>query len=141
MSQMASTNTLLQSLAPPSLRGRVMGLYSTLFIGMTPIGSLGAGALAARFGAPLTVASGAIVVLVGLNQAILCHVLAELNPARGDCRICRMGGPQWREQKNQSHQHSEADERNATPDGKEPSRRARQGRAVRGGCGVRPLRR
>lgn len=63
MSQMVSTNTLLQSLAPATLRGRVMGLYSTLFIGMTPIGSLLAGALAAHFGAPVTVAGGAIVVL------------------------------------------------------------------------------
>jgi len=63
MSQMASTNTILQSLAPPGLRGRVMGLYSMLLIGMTPIGSLLAGALAARFGAPVTVAGGALVVL------------------------------------------------------------------------------
>jgi len=63
MSQMASTNTILQSLAPAALRGRVMGLYSTLFIGMTPIGSLCAGTMAARFGAPPTVAVGALVVL------------------------------------------------------------------------------
>src|SRR5207245_324515 len=33
MSQMASTNTVLQSLAPPGLRGRVMGLYSMVFVG------------------------------------------------------------------------------------------------------------
>ena len=63
MSQMASTTTLLQALAPADMRGRVMGLYSMLFIGMTPIGALIAGWSAERIGAPRTVAIGAAVVL------------------------------------------------------------------------------
>ncbi|HJZ83985.1 MAG TPA: MFS transporter [Polyangia bacterium] len=63
MFQLTSTNTLLQTLAPPALRGRVMGLYSTLFIGMTPLGALAAGWMAARIGAPRTVGVGAVVVL------------------------------------------------------------------------------
>jgi MFS family permease len=65
MSQMASTTTLLQALAPPEMRGRVMGLYSTVFIGMTPLGSLAAGWAADRIGAPRTVAIGAGVVIAG----------------------------------------------------------------------------
>jgi MFS family permease len=65
MSQMASTTTLLQALAPGEMRGRVMGLYSMMFIGMTPLGALCAGWAADRIGAPRTVALGAAVVLFG----------------------------------------------------------------------------
>jgi MFS family permease len=63
VTQMAGTNTLLQGLAPPELRGRVMGLFSTLFIGMTPFGSLVAGFVAAHLGATRTLAAAGAVVL------------------------------------------------------------------------------
>ena len=59
--QMASSNTLVQSMVPDKLRGRVMSVYSMMFLGMAPFGSLLAGALAERFGAPTTVAAGGIV--------------------------------------------------------------------------------
>jgi len=49
---MAGCNTLLQSLVPDHLRGRVMSLYTLFFLGMAPIGSLMAGALAAHLGTP-----------------------------------------------------------------------------------------
>jgi len=65
MLQMATANTMLQTMAPDHLRGRVMGLYSMMFMGMAPIGALGAGFTAARLGAPLTVAIGGVVCLVG----------------------------------------------------------------------------
>jgi MFS family permease len=58
MVQMASSNTLIQSMVPDSLRGRVMAVYSMMFIGMAPFGALLAGVLANRIGAPLTVAAG-----------------------------------------------------------------------------------
>jgi MFS family permease len=58
MSQMASSNTVLQTLVDDDKRGRVMSLYSMSYIGMTPVGSLFAGSLAARVGAPLTIALG-----------------------------------------------------------------------------------
>ena len=58
MTQMASSNTLLQSLAPDHLRGRVMAVYSMMFMGMAPFGSLLAGTLAHHIGAPATVALG-----------------------------------------------------------------------------------
>ncbi len=64
MIQMASTNTLVQSMTPDNLRGRVMALYSMMFMGMAPIGALAAGALAGQIGAPVTVASGGCISIV-----------------------------------------------------------------------------
>ncbi len=65
MLQMGSTNTLLQVMVPDRLRGRVMSLYSMMFIGMGPIGALVAGAMAARIGAPWTVCIGGLICLTG----------------------------------------------------------------------------
>jgi MFS family permease len=65
MIQMASSNTLVQSLVPDELRGRVMAVYSMMFMGMAPFGALLAGSLAERFGAPLTVAIGGAVCILG----------------------------------------------------------------------------
>ncbi len=56
--QMASSNTMVQTLVPDELRGRVMSIYSMMFLGMAPFGSLFAGFLAQRIGAPATVACG-----------------------------------------------------------------------------------
>lgn len=50
----ASTNTVLQSIVPDELRGRVASLYVMSFIGMSPLGALAAGAIAERAGPPLT---------------------------------------------------------------------------------------
>jgi MFS family permease len=61
MIQMGSSNTLIQSMVPDRLRGRVMSVYSMMFMGMAPIGSLIAGAAATRFGAPATVAAAGVV--------------------------------------------------------------------------------
>ncbi len=58
LSQMASSNSLIQAMSPDRLRGRVMAVYSMMFMGMAPFGALFAGFLAARIGAPLTVALG-----------------------------------------------------------------------------------
>ena len=65
MVEMASSNTLIQSLVPDSLRGRVMAVYSMMFMGMAPFGSLLAGALAQHLGAPATVAIGGVVCIIG----------------------------------------------------------------------------
>jgi len=54
--QLATTNALLQTAAPPELRGRVMSLYMWLFVGASPLGGLAAGWLAGRVGAPATAA-------------------------------------------------------------------------------------
>lgn len=64
ITQMAGTMTLLQGLAPEGMRGRVMGLFSTLFVGVSPFGSLAAGLAAERFGPSATLAAGGIVVVL-----------------------------------------------------------------------------
>ena len=61
MIEMGSSNTLIQSMVPDRLRGRVMSVYSMMFMGMAPLGSLLAGTAANRFGAPLTVAGGGVI--------------------------------------------------------------------------------
>jgi MFS family permease len=60
MTQMASSNTILQTIVDDDKRGRVMSLYSMAFIGLSPLGSLFAGAVAARIGAPDTIAIGGV---------------------------------------------------------------------------------
>lgn len=65
MIQMASSNTLIQSMVPDDLRGRVMAVYSMMFMGMAPFGALLAGTLASTLGAPLTVALGGALCIAG----------------------------------------------------------------------------
>jgi MFS family permease len=64
MVEMASSNTLIQAMVPNELRGRVMAVYSMMFMGMAPFGALFAGSIAERFGAPETVAFGGLVCCV-----------------------------------------------------------------------------
>jgi MFS family permease len=65
MTAFTASNTLIQAMVPEQLRGRLMSLYAMMFLGMAPMGSLVAGAMAARIGAPVTVALGGFVSLVG----------------------------------------------------------------------------
>ncbi len=65
MLQMACSNTLIQAMVPDALRGRVMAVYSMMFMGMAPFGALLGGALADRLGAPITVAVGGLASIVG----------------------------------------------------------------------------
>lgn len=65
MLQMASSNTLIQSMMPDQLRGRVMAVYSMMFMGMAPFGSILSGSLAHGIGAPLTVAMGGMLSIAG----------------------------------------------------------------------------
>src|ERR1039458_4694503 len=62
--QVAGTNTTLQTIAPDALRGRVVGFYGMMFMGMAPIGSLLAGWLGGLIGAPYTVAMGAVFCII-----------------------------------------------------------------------------
>jgi MFS family permease len=52
MQGLAASNTVIQTLVPEDKRGRVMSYYTMAFVGMVPFGSLLAGYLAHRFGAP-----------------------------------------------------------------------------------------
>ncbi len=56
--QLASSNTILQTIVEDRMRGRVMSLYIMALIGVAPFGSLVAGALADLIGAPATLALG-----------------------------------------------------------------------------------
>ena len=62
----AVCNTLVQSIVPDELRGRVMSLFSLVLLGMMPIGNLAVGALAGTVGTPGAVAAAG----TGLGGAI-----------------------------------------------------------------------
>jgi MFS family permease len=55
------TNTVLQTIVPDEMRGRVMGVWSLIFGAMIPLGSLEAGAVAHWLGTPFALGLGAIV--------------------------------------------------------------------------------
>jgi MFS family permease len=76
MLQMSATNTMLQVTSPDHLRGRVMALYSMMFMGMMPFGSLGAGFVAERLGAPATVALGGAACMMA--AAVFARRLTQL---------------------------------------------------------------
>jgi MFS family permease len=77
--EIASSNTLIQSMVPDHLRGRVMSLYSIVSMGMVPLSALLAGGLARAIGAPATVAlAGAISVIGGI---VFVARLPVLRPA------------------------------------------------------------
>jgi MFS family permease len=62
--QMAASNTLVQSIVPDRMRGRLMSFYAMSLMGMAPFGSLLAGAVASHIGAPCTVAAGGALCVV-----------------------------------------------------------------------------
>jgi MFS family permease len=61
ISFVAAANNRIQTITPDHLRGRVMSLYGQALIGVSPIGSTQAGALATLFGAPWAMAIGAVI--------------------------------------------------------------------------------
>lgn len=63
--QHASTNTVLQTVVDEDKRGRVMSLYVMAFRGMAPFGSLLAGGLASKIGAPNTILVGGLSCILG----------------------------------------------------------------------------
>jgi MFS family permease len=87
MIQMASSNTLIQSMVPDRLRGRVMSVYAMNFMGMAPLGALLAGSLAHTLGAPWTVAIGGMVAIAGAG--IFGLKLPVLRPAAREMIIAQ----------------------------------------------------
>jgi MFS family permease len=63
--QVASGNTVLQTIIDDDKRGRVMSLYTMSFLGMVPFGSLLGGFIADRIGAPNTLIIAGITCLLG----------------------------------------------------------------------------
>jgi MFS family permease len=91
MVEMAASNTLIQTLVADKLRGRVMAVYSMMFMGMAPFGALLAGALAHRLGAPTTVAiGGAICMLAAAGFGL--HLPALRREARQMIIALQMAG-------------------------------------------------
>lgn len=59
VTQNATSNTIIQLMAPDELRGRVMSVYSLFFFGTTPIGAMFAGAVAERWDSTAAIVLGA----------------------------------------------------------------------------------
>jgi len=90
MLESSASNTLLQAMVPDELRGRVIGIYSMMFMGMAPFGAFFGGALADRIGAPVTVMIGGVAcvgaallfslrlpaIRVGARELILAQAMA-----------------------------------------------------------------
>jgi len=74
--QMASSNTILQTIVDDDKRGRVMSFFAMAFVGTAPFGSLLAGALASSLGAPNTLVIGGISCVLG--AAVFASRLSEL---------------------------------------------------------------
>jgi MFS family permease len=62
---MAASNTLVQTFVDDDKRGRVMSLYTMAFMGMVPFGSLLAGTLASKIGAPGTIMISGLACILG----------------------------------------------------------------------------
>ncbi|MEW5758873.1 MAG: MFS transporter [Candidatus Omnitrophota bacterium] len=65
MVQSAASNIILQTIVEDDKRGRIMSLFACAFMGMIPFGSLLAGVLASRIGAPNTLIIGGITCFLG----------------------------------------------------------------------------
>jgi len=65
----ALANTTIQEIVPDRLRGRVMGFYSFVFVGLAPLGALEVGTLAERIGTPAAVALGGAATALAVSVA------------------------------------------------------------------------
>ncbi len=90
MTHMAASNIVLQTIVDDDKRGRVMSFYSMAFMGMAPLGSLLAGTIASRIGAPNTLlAAGVLCMLFSLLFArkipalrgTVSHIYARMEPS------------------------------------------------------------
>jgi len=88
MVQTAASNTIVQTIVDDNKRGRVMGFYAMAFMGTMPFGSLLAGTVARRIGAPTTVMIGGTLCLLGSLMFArmlprLRHIVRPIYAARG----------------------------------------------------------
>ena len=97
MQGMAASNTIIQTIVSEDKRGRVMSYYTMAFVGMTPFGSLLAGAMANAMGAQLTViVNGSVVIAGALWFATrLKAVRREMKPIYQDLGIMPQDSPVW----------------------------------------------
>ena len=86
----SSTNILIQTVVDDRYRGRVMSLYTLMFVGTSPFGALLAGALAQRFGAPVATSFCALVLLGGalwMSRRLRVIAAREAAERRGDAAL------------------------------------------------------
>jgi MFS family permease len=78
----ASTNTILQSIVPDEMRGRVASLYVMAFLGASPLGALAGGWVGEHYGPPVTLAAGGALVLAAamLYTLRLPAIRREIRP-------------------------------------------------------------
>jgi MFS family permease len=93
MQNVTGINTILQSLAPGDMRGRVMSYYTMAFFGAAPIGSLLASVLADQMGAPIAVSiTGAACVVGSIWFALeLPKVTAAMRPIYVERGVLKAG--------------------------------------------------
>ena len=80
-SLMAATNTIVQSRVPDELRGRIMAVYATMFLGVQPLGALIAGGMAKRIGAPSALTAAGSICLIG-SLIFLFRVVMRMDRAQ-----------------------------------------------------------
>jgi MFS family permease len=80
--QMAASNTIIQTIVDDEKRGRVMSFYMMAFLGTAPFGSLIAGWMSSRIGAPHTLLIGGLCCLAGAIwfSAELPHIRQAVRP-------------------------------------------------------------
>jgi predicted MFS family arabinose efflux permease len=78
----STSNTVLQTIVPDEMRGRVMGVWSLVFGAMIPLGSLEAGALAHWLGTSFALAFGAVVCAVSAIVTLLVIRRRETSRAK-----------------------------------------------------------
>ncbi len=80
-----AANTMLQTEAPDELRGRVMGFYSFMVLGLAPFGSLQAGWLAERFGVRVAFAFGGLICLL-VSLSVMWWMARAVRERRREAR-------------------------------------------------------
>ena len=95
MRHMASSNTIVQTIVHEGKRGRVMAYYSMAFQGLAPFGSLAAGAIAGRIGAPATIVCGGVLCIAGAVwfARSLPRIRREIRPIYGELGILPKAAP------------------------------------------------
>ncbi|MDH4130450.1 MAG: MFS transporter [Gemmatimonadota bacterium] len=75
-----SSNARLQTCAPDHLRGRVMGFYAMMVLGVSPLGALQAGWVSEHLGVPASLGMGAI---ASVAAAFLLHPAGRIPGGSG----------------------------------------------------------
>jgi len=79
----STSNTIIQTLVPNEMRGRVMGVWALAFGTMVPLGSLEAGALAHWLGAPITIAFGGVICAIAALVTLAAARRRDAKEERG----------------------------------------------------------